>query len=240
MYDMWYDNNNTIWLSGYGLLQYDIPTGHMTIYVAEDDKETKPSDYITQLSICHADSLIWTGGLHNLYTLNMATRRLVPFRDNKGIMPFHQLPCWSLAKKGKWIWVGSDKGLYKINAVTKEVHKEITHAALQLTINDIFIDIDSSFWISTAGGGVLHYRTETGQLTQYTTRDGLSNNTVCGTLADAQNNIWISTYAGLNYLNRQTKQFASFYAKDGLNGDEFNRKAFTRLRNGDLIFGGLN
>jgi ligand-binding sensor domain-containing protein len=239
MYDMWYDNNNTLWLAGFGLARYDIRNDEMEIFLADGD-ELKQRESISQFSICYDDSLIWTGGLHNLFTFNMATQRMRAFTDNKGNMPFHDIPCWSLAKKGVYIWAGTDKGLYKINIRTKEVIKDTSNQLLQIGINDIYIDTDSSFWISTAGGGMLHYNSETGRLKQYSSRDGLSNNTVCGILADAENNLWISTYAGLSYLNRQTNQFASFYAKDGLNGDEFNRKAFTRLRNGDFIFGGLN
>jgi signal transduction histidine kinase/ligand-binding sensor domain-containing protein len=239
MYDMWYDNNNTIWLSGFGLLKYDIPSSTMVIYLAGKEPEERAQS-ITQFSICYDDSLIWTGGQHNLFTFDMDKHSLLPFYDNKGNMPFHEIPCWSLAKTGKWIWAGTDKGLYKINSATKEVTRQDKHPALQLTINDIFVDKDNSLWISTAGGGILHYNSDDEQVIQYTTRDGLSNNTVCGTLADDDNNLWISTYAGLNYLNRQTSQFASFYSKDALNGDEFNRKAFARLRNGDLVFGGLN
>lgn len=239
MYDMWYDGNNTIWLTGFGLLKYDIPTGKMEIFLAGKGQEENQKS-ITQFSICYGDSLIWTGGQQNLYTFNIATRQMDAFCDDKGGMPFAGIPCWSLAKTGEWIWVGTDKGLFRINGLTKEVIKETTFEELQLGINDIFIDGDKSIWISTAGGGILHYNYLKQELVQYTTRDGLSNNTICGALSDGDGNLWISTYAGLNFLNRQTNQFTSFFAKDGLNGNEFNRKAFGRLHNGDLIFGGLN
>jgi len=75
---------------------------------------------------------------------------------------------------------------------------------------------------------------------QYTNKDGLSNNTVCGVLPDALRNCWITTYAGLSFLNRQTGQFTNFYAKDGLNTDEFNRKALYKMPDGKMIVGGLN
>jgi two-component sensor histidine kinase len=120
------------------------------------------------------------------------------------------------------------------------VIRQSIHPMLEYGINDISMDGDSSCWISTAGGGVIYYNELTGYVKQYTNLEGLSNNTVCGLLRDTSNNPWISTYAGLSYFNRQTNQFTNFYAKDGLNTDEFNRKAFTRLADGRMIFGGLN
>ena len=239
IYDMWFENDNTLWLTGYGLARYDTRHSKIEIFLAGGN-EVMQQESITQFSICPDDSLIWTGGQHNLFTFNTTTKQMKPFRDNTGNMPFHELPCWSLAKTGTWLWAGTDKGLFKINMTTREVTKEYPNPALRLAINDIYIDKDSSLWISTAGGGVLHYNTQTGSVKQYTSLDGLSNNTVCGTLPDAENNLWFSTYAGLSHLDRKTGLFTCFYARHGLNGDEFNRKAFGSLHNGDLIFGGLN
>lgn len=238
-YDMWYDQNLTLWLAGYGLGRYDIRTDAMTIYLADGDEQTR-RESITLFSICPDDSLFWAGGQHNLYIFDTVTRRMRVFLDNKGKMPFHDLPCWSLVKKGQFIWAGTDKGLYKIDRKTRTVTRENTYPELEFGINAIHIDTDGSFWISTAGGGVLHYNTENQQLQQYTTADGLSNNTICGIVPDARNNLWISTYAGLSFLDRQSGQFTVFYEKDGLNMNEFNRKAFTRLANGQIIVGGLN
>jgi two-component sensor histidine kinase len=130
--------------------------------------------------------------------------------------------------------------LYKINIRTREVIKQMILPVAEFGINDICLDADSSLWISTAGGGIIHYNDQTGAVQQYTNKEGLSNNTVCGMLRDDKNNLWISTYAGLSYFDRSFHQFTNFYAKDGLNTDEFNRKAFTRLPDGRMIFGGLN
>jgi ligand-binding sensor domain-containing protein len=53
------------------------------------------------------------------------------------------------------------------------------------------MDGDSSCWISTAGGGVIYFNEYSGKVKQYTNRDGLSNNTVCGLLRDDKNDLWI-------------------------------------------------
>jgi len=239
IYDMWYDNKDIIWLAGYGIGCYNIRTDSLEIFLAGGDEKAR-AESVNQFSICFDGSLFWTAGQNNLFIFDPLKRVMQPFTDNKGNMPFVQLPCWSLTVKGEWIWAGSAKGLYKINVHTKEVVKLSVHPVLDYGINDIAMDGDRGCWISTAGGGVIYYNEHSGEVKQYTYREGLSNNTVCGLLQDKKNNLWISTYAGLSYFNRQTNQFTNFYAKDGLNIDEFNRKAFFKLADGRMIFGGLN
>jgi signal transduction histidine kinase/ligand-binding sensor domain-containing protein len=239
IYDMWYDGGNVVWTAGYSIGRYDITGSSLDIFLPDGDDQTR-RESITQFAICNDDSLLWTGGQVNIYTFDLRTKCMRPFRDDKGAMPFYGTPCWSLVKKGKWIWAGTHKGLYKIDSHTREVFKVAAAPALEYGINDIFLDSDGSFWISTAGGGIVHYDENTRLVRQYTNQDGLSNNTVCGILADNDHNLWISTYAGLNYLDRQTGQFTNFYEKDGLSIDEFNRKAFARLADGRMVFGGLN
>jgi ligand-binding sensor domain-containing protein/two-component sensor histidine kinase len=239
IYDMWYDGKDIIWLAGFGIGRYNIRTDSLQLFLSAGDEQARRAS-INQLAICFDGRLFWTAGLYNLYTFDPHTAQMIPFRDNKGNMPFDNLPCWSLVQKGNWIWAGTNKGLYKINILTREVVRLRVHPVLEFGVNDICLDADSSCWLSTMGGGIVHYNERTGAVQQYTSKDGLNNNTVCGMLRDNDNNLWISTYAGLSYFDQQTKQFTRFYAKDGLNTDEFNRKALTRLADGRMIFGGLN
>jgi ligand-binding sensor domain-containing protein len=239
IYDMWYDGQDYLWMVGYGISRYNIQTGMLDIYFAPGGEKERLKS-INQFTIANDGHLFWTAGLHNLYTFDPAIGAMQPFRDPSGNMPFDELPCWSIAIKGGYLWTGTANGLYKVNTRTREVKKESVHRVLDFGINDITFDDDSTCWISTAGGGVIRYNIYTREVKQYTNKDGLSNNTVCGLLFDNKHNCWITTYAGLSYLNRQTGQFTNFYAKDGLNTDEFNRKALCKLSNGKMIVGGLN
>lgn len=239
IYDMWYDGKDLLWMAGYGISRYNIQTGATDIFLAKGD-EAAMQQSINQFSIAWDGHLFWTAGLHNLYTFDPATTTMQPFRDPSGNTPFEELPCWSLASKGEYLWAGTANGLYKVNTRTKEVKKESLHRVLDFGINDITFDSDSACWISTAGGGVIRYNIYTKEIKQFTNKDGLSNNTVCGLLLDNNQNCWITTYAGLSYLDRQTGQFTNFYAKDGLNTDEFNRKALYKMQDGTMIVGGLN
>jgi ligand-binding sensor domain-containing protein/two-component sensor histidine kinase len=239
MYDLWYDQEDIIWMVGFGIGRYDTRTDSLEIFLSGNTEQAR-LESINQYSICFDGKLFWTSGEHNMFTFDPVTHNLQPFVDNKGNMPFKEAASWGLVRNGDWIVAGTVNGLFKVNIYTHEVIKLALHPALGNRINDIIVDADSSYWVSTAGAGIIHCNERTGYVKQYTNRDGLSSNTVCGILRDDKNDLWVSTYAGLNYFNRQTQQFTAFYEKDGLNANEFNRKALARLDDGRMIFGGLN
>ena len=239
IYDMWYDQQDIIWMAGFGISRFDTRTDSLEIFLAEGTEQDR-QESINQFSIGYDGRLFWTAGQFNLYTFDPQTRSMQPFRDDKGDMPFHHLSCWSLLVKNGCVWAGAANGLYKVDIRTRKVVRQSLDGRLNYGVNDISPDGDSSLWISTAGGGVIRFDERSGKTEQYTNKEGLSNNTVCGLLQDKNKDLWISTYAGLSYFNRQSGQFTNFYTKDGLNGDEFNRKAFYRMADGRMIFGGLN
>lgn len=239
IYDLCMQDSSILWFAGYGVGRYDPGNPELQVFLADGDETTR-RESIVEFSICPDGHRMWLGGQFDIYVFDTVTRRMKPFTDDRNTRPFHGISTWCLRKQGDWIWAGTSKGLFKINTSTNRIQQVSPLQNMDYAVNDICIDTDSTFWLSTAGGGLVHYDPGTGQSHQYTTMDGLSNNTLCGVLKDNNGNLWISTYAGLNYLDRQSLQFTVFYAKDGLGMDEFNRKAFTKLSDGRLIFGGLN
>jgi ligand-binding sensor domain-containing protein/two-component sensor histidine kinase len=239
VYDIWDQGDSVLWFAGYGIGRYDSRKSTIQLCLAEGDEAIRRESR-TLYSISFDGARFWLGGQFDIFIFDPNTRQLRPFSDNKNTRPFHGVSTWCIKRLGDWIWAGTNNGLYKINILTRQVEKASPLPAMGYAINDICVNQDGTFWLSTAGGGLVYYDAATGKARQYTTMDGLSNNTVCGVLRDSSGNLWISTYAGLNCMDRQSAQFTAFYAKDGLGMDEFNRKAFTMLRDGRLIFGGLN
>ena len=100
-------------------------------------------------------------------------------------------------------------------------------------------------WVSTKGGGLNRMQKSTGKFIHYTTRQGLPNDVVYGTLTDNEGNIWGSTNRGLFCLLFKSRKdhkpvVRIFSTADGLQADEFNTNAFCKLANGNLAFGGVN
>ena len=75
--------------------------------------------------------------------------------------------------------------------------------------------------------------------TEYTTREGLPDNVVQCILGDKSGNLWLSTNNGLSRFNPNDNTFVNFHESDGLQGEQFNRKACSVDASGIMYFGGL-
>lgn len=98
---------------------------------------------------------------------------------------------------------------------------------------------DNDLWLSTLGGGLVHFNRTTGKAEILTTADGLSNNTCYGILKDKKGNLWISTNHGISRFNPKTSHFRTFGPSAGLKIDEFNSDATYQAPDGELFFGGM-
>jgi methyl-accepting chemotaxis protein len=59
-------------------------------------------------------------------------------------------------------------------------------------------------------------------------------------LEDNSGNLWLSTNYGLSKFDPDQENFKNYYVQDGLQGNQFNRWAFSKLTTGELVFGGVN
>jgi ligand-binding sensor domain-containing protein/signal transduction histidine kinase len=137
------------------------------------------------------------------------------------------------------IWVGARSGLSIYSLDTKQITPvniwdDTTQATDQ--INCIFIDHNESMWIGSSGG--LHQMVSPRKFVSYTIKDGLPVDFVQGILEDEKGNLWLGTSKGLSVFNPTTKQFKNFDESDGLLSNELRRKAFLRMKNGQMFIGG--
>lgn len=108
-------------------------------------------------------------------------------------------------------------------------------------IKCFFRDRQGNNWIGSWGGGLSLYDSIAKKFIHFTEADGLPNNVVYGILDDAQGNLWLSTNYGLCVFDPvQRKVIRNFTKNDGLQGNEFNTRAFFKSPNGTLYFGGVN
>ncbi|HTF20680.1 MAG TPA: two-component regulator propeller domain-containing protein [Chryseolinea sp.] len=137
------------------------------------------------------------------------------------------------------LWVGARSGLSIYSLKTKQIKSvsiwdDTTKTSEQ--INCIFEDNNGTLWIGSSGG--LHQMVNPGKFITYTVRDGLPVDFVQGILQDAKGNLWLGTSKGLSVFNPTTKQFRTFEESDGLLSNELRRKAFLRMKNGQMLIGG--
>ncbi|MBB2144899.1 response regulator [Pedobacter sp. LMG 31464] len=134
------------------------------------------------------------------------------------------------------LWAGNYTHLIQIDVA----HKKHNYITINSAIRAIHEDRYQQLWIGTEGGGLLKLDRKTKKFVRYIQADGLPSNSILNILEDNNGNLWCSTYNGLSKFNSKTFKVKNYFATDGLQSNQFNYNAALRLRNGELLFGGIN
>jgi ligand-binding sensor domain-containing protein len=106
-------------------------------------------------------------------------------------------------------------------------------------VRSLIID-QNTLWVGTNGNGLYQFNLKSGAVTNFTTDDGLPDNSIYTMIFDKQKNIWMGTNKGISKIDSQTSTIQAFSFKDGISFDEFNTNAVCSLTDGRLAFGGIN
>jgi len=86
-------------------------------------------------------------------------------------------------------------------------------------IHSIFEDRQGGLWLGTDGGGLNFFDKKTHRFTRFVHVEGqnsISDNRVFEIYEDGGGNLWIGTMNGLNYFDRQNRQFRVYTTAEGL------------------------
>ena len=81
--------------------------------------------------------------------------------------------------------------------------------------------------------------TQTGDVINYSIKDGLPDNRVV-TIEEVADSYWMGTFNGLVRMDKKTANFLSFFTEHGLPDNEFNKVSSFKLNDDFLVFGGMN
>ena len=94
------------------------------------------------------------------------------------------------------------------------------------------------FWFGTRNG-IFSLDEATGQISQYTTANGLPCDAIHSILEDSEGNLWLGTEKGLSRFNVFTQKFRNYTSENGLQSNLFTG-ACLRTEDGKMYFGGIN
>lgn len=107
-------------------------------------------------------------------------------------------------------------------------------------IKCFYQDSEGLIWIGTSGGGLSWYDEKNLRFKNFTEKDGLPNEVVYGIIEDEYNNLWLSTNKGIAVFNKkELRCVRNFNTSHGLQGNEFNTKAYYKSPSGRMYFGGV-
>ena len=143
------------------------------------------------------------------------------------------------------MWAGGNKGLYCLKSgEEKWIHYSNIpgdeHSIHGNDVRALEFDKNGNLWIGTNGGGLNRYNKATNNFTHFTTENGLPNDAVYTVLCDNNGMLWLGTNYGLCRFNPDNYSCKNFTLKDGLQNYEFNTNAALKLKDGRLLFGGVD
>ncbi|EMR04462.1 sensor histidine kinase [Cesiribacter andamanensis] len=106
------------------------------------------------------------------------------------------------------IWVGTRGGLGMILNNTYAFYPEFDRLK-DLHVFKLYIDSKGALWIGTLGEGL--WQLQNGLLRQYTTKNGLSNNSIRSLFEDAKGRLWIGTEEGISLMENDRIRSVSVF-----------------------------
>jgi signal transduction histidine kinase/DNA-binding response OmpR family regulator/ligand-binding sensor domain-containing protein len=240
-----------------GYFKYSPASGHLVpypnlnFYEGEGDKQPMLED---------SKGNVWIPGLWGQFTrINFGTGKIDSFTINTDASKpmLSKSSCTALYEDGQGTcWIGTAEGFVKTSFANglpqmKWYYNSNTNRnSLNYNHVSCFMDDPAEpgkyLWICTKGGGLNRLNKQTGDFFHLTTREGLPDDVVYGVLPDDNGNIWGSTNRGIFCMVPREENdstlysFRNFTKAYGLQDDEFNTGAYTKLSNGRLAFGGVN
>lgn len=236
------DKDGNMWVGTHG--------GGLNVFVPGKNSFVKYLYNETDADIAISEVRAIAEGTDGLFWVGTNTGLKIFKRNNNSLTPLSNLgfinkvikdqPVNSLLSDSKGtLWIGS-WGLFILSKNSKSIVLFQHNNMFNTRINCIMEDATGNLWVGTDTRGLFKYNGVTKQITKYTEAEGLANNNVYGIVQDKGGNIWISTANGLSGLNIKTGIFHNYTGSDGLAGNEFNKNSYTRLANGEILFGGFN
>ncbi|WP_299895097.1 hybrid sensor histidine kinase/response regulator transcription factor [uncultured Aquimarina sp.] len=146
------------------------------------------------------------------------------------------------------VWVGSVKGLFKIDISGKESFS-ITSMRDQMTgdyydplisnhILSIYESSNGLLWIGTKGAGLCKFDKTKNTFFWCNEELGLKEENVAGIIESNNGNLWISGNEGLHKIDIQSGEVTNYNINDGLLANDFNFNSIHKDKEGNLYFGG--
>jgi signal transduction histidine kinase/ligand-binding sensor domain-containing protein len=250
-YSMYKDNYDNTWFGFNEGLQwqrrndYKINNNYLKEYA-----ELKPLRYKTISAIIeYNDHLVfgvydYDGGLYFWDRKNKTLKHFNTKKGNPSKLPSEIISCLYV-DPNKNLWIGTENGFAKYNPVKEDFEAYLPTLNVKNSLNCPFvysIDSDGKYlWLATYGGGLIRFDPIKKVFKNFTTQNGLSNNTLYSARFVKDSTIWCSHNRGLSRFNINTETFHNFFKEDGLQDNEFNHFAYLYDSSTDkLVFGGVS
>ncbi len=194
------------------------------------------------------NDIVWFGTYKGLYfSQKNDLTQIAPYKDSNGDEPFYRKRINHLKvdiNNKNHLWVTTNFGLFLLDHTKGIIQsyafgEDKEKSLLSNDVQQVVQEKSGNIWLGSSGG--LNYiDVLTGQIKNYTTREGLPDNLIYTMLEDDKGFLWLGTRNGLSRFDPKAETFTNFYESEGLSYREFNRGSSMKTKSGELYFGGLN
>lgn len=241
------DKQGDIWIGtwGGGVNRYNPASGKVRHYPAQPDNPAGLSHPNVWAVVVDQYDNVWfgtEGGGLNRYDRATDTFQRFPYGKTDSAHTVGGI-VWSLYEDHNgMLWIGTNAGLSRFDPASGTFRhwQHIDQEPLGLSNNTVLAileDRQHQIWVGTrAGLNRLHANGETFHTIR--TRDGLANDSISSILQDGDGYLWLGTNDGLARLDPTSYRVRNYHQTDWARG-KFNYGAALKLRNGELLFGGI-
>lgn len=243
--------DGTLWVGTYrnGLCAFD---GHsFRRYMLNNHKHALQTDTNVWTLAEDKNGYIWIGTLgQGLYGLDPHSGKMTQYPDEGKNFSEENITSICIGRDGN-LYMGTSYGVAFYDPVTGNFEKRTgnkrgTQEFIHPTINDIYEDSRGLLWIATSEGLNIYDRRSDEIIVPIKAAD-IRNEVVQGIMEDNNKNMWITTTRGMFNVvvsvNPATAIYSFTYHKydefDELRNQQFNARAITRTKTGEIIAGGV-
>ncbi|NDV83460.1 response regulator [Bacteroides sp. 51] len=147
---------------------------------------------------------------------------------------------FDILKQGeKYLWVITNKHLYRVDTKDKQVEKMALNGAIYMGLYTFCLDDSGNIWIGTIANGLIKFDTNTSSFVFL--KDYISN-TIYSIYSICYDNeiIWMGTDDGLYAYNITQNNLQKFDKREGTQGQVYYPLAVMKGQDNKLYFGGTN
>jgi len=258
--------NDNLWIGTYGsgLIFLDVKNNQLKKQKFDHRKLQTQSVLFNKALLSDDQNNLWIGfwGL-GLAKLNNNTGELKLWQNTASNNPsrISHNDVWALYRDSKnRMWIGTNGG--GLNLLIDENDGKFLrwqadeNQPNSISSNTIYSIIESKYaivpektilWIGTNKGlnkfVVNNYTNsyeklkENVEITKYSIKDGLADNSINGIVEDEDGNLWLGTHSGITLFEVSKNKFTNFTKADGILGSNFNTASAFKSENGIMFFG---
>lgn len=251
------DRIGNLWIgTTNGLYIIDKNTGQVTIQESEDQLHNIVGLSRRLINIMIEDEdTIWVGtngrGLYQVDKKSYVWTSVDAYNKEQA-----RIPVTALLKDGKYIWIGSQGGLFKFDKEQRKIiehfHSETSSSGLNSNwVTTLLKDDNGDIWIGTERGGL--YVLNVDQNNIYRLNDSYDDfdKSIHTLIQDQQKRIWVTTDNGLYSLDIEKNTSGSYFSKSSTFINQYvpatstgNRYYLSNsgvmVNDSTIVFGGMN